>query len=79
MQPVQHPIIRTTALLEMWGQLAIVSVVAAAAWWFGGFSVSLIAVLIVGFGLTTMNIISCTVSQNVHLAEIRDALLVKRP
>ena len=42
-------------------------------------STSAVAVLLVlGFTLNTMNVMAATVSQNVHLAEIRDLLLKQR-
>ncbi len=49
--------------------------VAVFKWFDLGFELSLLLLLVLGFSLTTLNIISSTVSQNVHLAEIRDLLL----
>jgi hypothetical protein len=47
--------------------------------WFGvRFELTLLVLLVLGFTLNTMNVMAATVSQNVHLAEIRDLLLKQR-
>ena len=77
--PVQHPIIRRTAWPEAVLQFFILGGAVAVLAWFGaGFEFQLLGLLVLGFTLNTMNIMAATVSQNVHLTEIRDALLDQR-
>ena len=74
--PVQHPIIMRSALPEAAVQLLIMGATVAILEWLGArFELTLFALLILGFTLNTLNVIAATVSQNVHLAEIRDLLL----
>lgn len=71
----QHPVVRRTALTEMIGQLLILGgAVALFEWLDIGFELSLLSLLVLGFSLNTMNVMASTMSQNVHLAEIRDLL-----
>lgn len=74
--PVQHPIILRSALPEAVIQLLIMGgTVAILVWLRAGFELTLLVLLIFGFTLNTLNVIAATISQNVHLAEIRDLLL----
>ena len=76
---VQHPIIRKVALPETIFQLFILGGTVAVLEWFGvRFELTLLVLLVLGFTLNTMNVMAATVSQNVHLAEIRDLLLKQR-
>ena len=76
MEPVQHPIIRQTAIPEAIGQLVIVGVVVSACMFFElGFEISILVLLVLGFALNTLNVIASATSSNVHLAEIRDQLI----
>jgi len=76
--PVQHPVIKQSALPEAILQLVILGVVVGILRWVGvSFETTLLVLLVLGFTLNTMNLMASTVSQNVHLAEIRD-LLIKR-
>ena len=73
---VQHPIIRKAALPETIYQLFILGgAVAVSKWLDLGFELSLLLLLVLGFSLNTLNVMASTMSQNVHLAEIRDLLL----
>ena len=75
---VQHPVIKQQALREMIIQLVILGGVVAILEWVGvRFETTLLVLLVLGFALNTMNVMAAAVSQNVHLAEIRD-LLIKR-
>ncbi len=72
---VQHPIIARSALPEAIIQLIIMGAVVAILEWMGvRFEITLFVLLILGFSFNTMNMMAATVSQNVHLAEIRDLL-----
>ena len=76
LRPVQHPIIPRSAIPEAALQFLILgSTVAALEWLDVDFAYTLFALLVLGFSLNTMNVIAAAVSQNVHLAEIRDLLL----
>ena len=73
---VQHPIIARSAVPETIIQLLIMGAVVAILEWIDvRFEITLFVLLILGFSLNTLNMIAATVSQNVHLAEIRDLLL----
>ena len=79
LRPVQHPIIPRSAIPEAILQFFILGGGVAVLEWFGvRFELTLLVLLIFGFTLNTMNIMAATVSQNVHLAEIRDLLLKQR-
>ena len=74
--PVQHTIIPSGALPEAIFQFLFLAAIVAALEWFDARSgITLFVLLIVGFSLNTMNIIAASLSQNIHLAEIRDELL----
>ena len=74
--PTQHPIISQATMPETIMQFLFTAAVVGAMFWIGlAFQTMLLVFLILGFTLTTMNIISSAVSQNFHLAEIRDAIL----
>jgi len=77
-EAIQNPIIRTTAKPEMICQLLILSLVAIVSYWIFGFELALLSVLVLGFALTTMNIVAAAVSINVHLAEVRNILQDQR-
>ncbi len=67
---------RTIALPETILQFFILGGGVAVLEWFGvRFELTLLVLLIFGFTLNTMNIMAAAVSQNLHLAEIRDLLL----
>ena len=70
-EPVQDPIIRSTARSEMLWQAAILSIITSISFWLFGFQFALLALLIVGFALTTLNIMGAAMSTNVHIAEVR--------
>lgn len=53
---------------------ALVGVVATA-YFTVGFEIAVLAAIVIGFSLNTMNVIASATSQNIHLAEIRDLLL----
>ena len=79
LRPVQHPIIARSAILETIWQFFILGGGVAVLEWFGvRFELTLLVLLVLGFTLNTMNVMAATVSQNVHLAEIRDLLLKQR-
>ncbi len=76
LRAVQHPIIARSAIPETILQFFILGGGVAVLEWFGvRFELTLLVLLVLGFTLNTMNIMAATVSQNVHLAEIRDLLL----
>ena len=76
LQTVQHPIIWKVALPETIIQLFILGgAVAIFETLSLGFELSLLLLLVIGFSLVTLNVVATTMSQNVHLAEIRDVLL----
>ena len=76
--PVQHPVIKKSALPEANLQLVILGDVVGILRWVGvSFETTLLVLLVLGFTLNTMNLMASAVSQNVHLAEIRD-LLIRR-
>ncbi len=76
LRPVQHPIIARSAIPETIWQFFILGGGVAVLEWFGvRFEFTLLALLVLGFTLNTMNVMAATMSQNVHLAEIRDLLL----
>ena len=76
LRPVQHPIIPRSAIPETILQLFTLGGSVAVLEWLGvRFELTLFVLLVLGFTLNTMNIMAATVSQNVHLAEIRDLLL----
>ena len=79
LRPVQHPIILRTAIPETILQFFILGGGVAVLEWFGvRFELTLLVLLVLGFTLNTMNVMTATMSQNVHLAEIRDLLLKQR-
>ena len=70
---------RTIALSETIFQSFILGGGVAVLEWFGvRFELTLSVLLVRVFTLNTMNLMAATVSQNVHLAEIRDLLLKQR-
>jgi len=74
--PVQHPIISRHSTLETILQFLIMAGMVVALEWFGvRFEITLFMLLILGFTLNTMNVMSAAISHNVHLAEIRDLLI----
>ncbi len=76
LRPVQHPIILRTAIPETILHFFILGGGVAVLEWFGvRFELTLLVLLVLGFTLNTMNVMAATMSQNVHLAEIRDLLL----
>ncbi len=76
LRSIQHPIIARSAIPETILQFFILGGVVAVLEWFGvRFELTLLVLLVLGFTLNTMNIMMATMSQNVHLAEIRDLLL----
>ena len=76
LEPVQHPIIARIAGPETILQFFILGGVVAGLEWFGTrFELTLLVLLVLGFTLNTMNVMTATMSQNVHLTEIRDLLL----
>ena len=76
LRPVQHPIIPRSAIPETILQFFILGGGVAVLEWFGvRFELTLLVLLVLVFTLNTMNLLAATVSQNVHLAEIRDLLL----
>ena len=79
LRPVQHPIIPRSAIPESILQCFILGGGVAVLVWFGvRFELTLLVLLVLGFTLNTMNVMMATMSQNVHLAEIRDLLLKQR-
>ena len=72
--PVQDPVIKSTALSEMFIQTFILGSVVAVSYWLFGFQVSLLVFLILAFAFHTMNMIAGATSTNVQIAEIRDWL-----
>jgi hypothetical protein len=79
LRPVQHPVIARTAIPETILQFFILGGSVAVLEWFGvRFELTLLVLLVLGFTLNTMNIMMATMSQNVHLTEIRDLLLKQR-
>ncbi len=79
LRPVQHPIISRAAIPETIWQFFILGGGVAVLEWFGvRFELTLLVLLVLGFTLNTMNVMAATMSQNVHLAEIRDLLLKQR-
>ncbi len=79
LRPVQHSIIRQIAIPETIAQFFILGGSVAVLEWFGvRFELTLLVLLVLGFTLNTMNVMAATMSQNVHLAEIRDLLLKQR-
>ncbi len=76
LRPVQHPIIPRSAIPETILQFFILGGGVAVLEWFGVcFELTLLVLPVLVFTLNTMNLMAATVSQNVHLAEIRDLLL----
>ncbi|MCH7778028.1 MAG: hypothetical protein IH878_16080 [Gemmatimonadetes bacterium] len=76
LRPVQHPIIPRSAIPETILQSFILGGGVAVLEWFGvRFELTLSVLLVLVFTLNTMNLVAATVSQDVHLAEIRDLLL----
>ncbi len=76
LRPVQHPIIPRSAIAETILQFVILGGGVAVFEWFGvRFELTLLVLLVLVFTVNTMNLMVATVSQNVHLAEIRDLLL----
>ena len=79
LRAVQHPIIRRSAIPETILQFFILGGSVAVLEWFGvRFELTLLVLLVLGFTLNTLNVMAATMSQNVHLAEIRDLLLKQR-
>ncbi len=79
LRPVQHPTIPRIVIPETVLQFFILGGGVAVLEWFGvRFELTLLVLLVLGFTLNTMNVMAATVSQNVHLAEIRDLLLKQR-
>ena len=79
LRPVQHPIIARSAVPETIWQFFILGGGVAVLEWFGvRFELTLLMLLVLGFTLNTLNVMAATMSQNVHLAEIRDLLLKQR-
>lgn len=76
---VQHGLIRRAAVPETLIQFFILSgVVGLFEVLDLSFELSLLLLLVVGFSFVTLNIMSATMSQNVHLAEIRDLIIELR-
>ncbi len=76
LRPGQHPIIPRSAIPETILQFFILGGGVAILEWFGvRFELTLLVLLVLVFTLNTMYLMAATVSQNVHLAEIRDLLL----
>lgn len=74
--PVQHPLIKQSAVPEAILQLVVLGGIVAILRWVGvSFETTLLVLLVLGFSLNTMNLTASTVSQNIHLAEIRDLLI----
>ncbi len=79
LKPVQHPIIWRSTIPETILQFLILGGTVAVLEWFNvRFELTLLLLLVLGFTLNTMNVMAATMSQNVHLAEIRDLLLKQR-
>lgn len=75
LEMVQHPVIKRASVPETIIQALIMGGVVAILEWMGvRFEITLFVLLILGFSFNTMNVIAGIVSQNVHLAEIRDLL-----
>ncbi len=67
---------RTIALTKTILQFFILGGGVAVLEWFGvRFELTLLVLLVLVFTLNKMNLMAATMSQNVHLAEIRDLLL----
>lgn len=77
--PVQHFLVRRTAILESGLQLVILGGAVALFYVFDlSFEVSLFLFLVLALTLHAMNAIAIAITHNIHLAEIRDLLLQER-
>lgn len=73
---IQHPVISRASTPETILQFLFLGGIVAILEWVGvSFEFTLLFLLVLGFTLNTMNVIAAAVSQNVHLAEIRDQIL----